>query len=334
MNILFLVLGFILLFKGSDYFVDGSSSIAKSFNIPPIIIGLTIVSFGTSAPEASVSITASMIGNSELALGNILGSNIFNLLIVIGMSSIMQTLTMPKGVLKKEFPFLIFISFLLIILFTNAFTSKINVITKLDGIILFLLFFILMWFLIKFYGKSNSNLSYNRNYISIDDYDVDCRINSLVNERHKQSSTVKATILILLGIISFVLGGKIVVDCATNIASSYSVSNRLLGLTIIAISTSLPEFVTTIIAAIKGESGIAIGNIIGSNIFNLLFTLGISSIINPIFISKNFFIDSIFMILAVFITFFFSVRKKNLDLTEGIILMLFYVFYILHLLAT
>jgi cation:H+ antiporter len=313
MNYLILLVGFAFLIKGADWFVEGASSIARSFKIPPIIIGLTIVAFGTSAPEAAVSFTAALHGSNEIAIGNVVGSNIFNLLAVVGVSSIIYPLAVKKTTILKEFPFAILASLVLWVLshdITFQGYPK-NFLTKADGLILLALFGIFIYYLIEMALTSKEEM------------DV---------EEGKENLTVsKAIVLSLIGIIGIILGGNWVVDSASVIAVNLGMSENLVGLTIVAVGTSLPEFVTSIVAATKKESDIAIGNVLGSNLFNIFLVLGVSAIINPIAVNSIVFFDMIFMLIATVITFIFASTRRIINKPEGIILILMYIGYMSYI---
>lgn len=308
---LFLLLGFLFLVKGADYFVDGSSSIATSLKIPSLVIGLTIVAFGTSAPEAAVSITASIQGQNEIALGNIIGSNIFNLLCVAGMSAFIKPLSVKKSILIKEFPFLILSSILLLVLSDDLIFQQTqnSILSTGDGLVFLMFFCIFMYYLLEVSLNSNNN------------YDT--------NIYKSTMPLSKSVVFSVVGILGIVIGGKLVVDCSSIIALNFGVSEKIIGITIVSIGTSLPEFVTSVVAASKGESDIALGNVIGSNIFNILFILGISSVINPISIDNNLFLDIFIMIIVTIITYIFSIRKKDINKFEGIILIIAYIAYMI-----
>ncbi|MGX4599651.1 calcium/sodium antiporter [Faecalimicrobium sp. JNUCC 81] len=331
MNYIFLIVGFILLVKGADIFVDGSSSIAKILKIPPIIIGLTIVAFGTSAPEAAVSITASINGQNGMAIGNVIGSNIFNLLMVVGASGFISTLLVEKSILSRELPFVLITSILLIVLSADIFISGPSsyTLSRMDGAILLILFAGFVYYLVSSALKSrNSSLNDDETSLDIEVIDRDIMV------QQKSSPMSKSIFLSVVGILAIILGGKIVVDCASNIASSFGISDHLIGLTVVAIGTSLPEFVTSIVAATKGESDLALGNVIGSNIFNILFVLGISALISPMTIDPKLFIDGAIMIIATIITFLFAYRKNNVNKYESLTLMILYVAYMAYLIMT
>ena len=315
---LFLLLGFLFLVKGADYFVDGSSSIATSLKIPSLVIGLTIVAFGTSAPEAAVSITATIQGQNEIALGNIIGSNIFNLLCVAGMSAFIKPLSVKKSILIKEFPFLILSSILLLVLSDDLIFQQTqnSILSTGDGLVFLMFFCIFMYYLLEVsLNSKNEALNSNNNYDT--------------NIYKSTMPLSKSVVFSVVGILGIVIGGKLVVDCSSIIALNFGVSEKIIGITIVSIGTSLPEFVTSVVAASKGESDIALGNVIGSNIFNILFILGISSVINPISIDNNLFLDIFIMIIVTIITYIFSIRKKDINKFEGIILIIAYIAYMI-----
>jgi cation:H+ antiporter len=321
---LLLLLGFLFLVKGADYFVDGASNIATSLKIPSLVIGLTIVAFGTSAPEAAVSITASLQGQNGIALGNVIGSNIFNLLCVVGMSAFIKPLSVKKSILIKEFPFLILSSILLLVLTNDLIFQKLEnpILSNGDGLIFLMFFCIFMYYLLEVSLNSRNEILSTDNRTSLSSTD-NCNSDTCV-------STIplyKAIILSVVGIIGIIIGGKLVVDSASSIALSFGISEKIIGLTIVAIGTSLPEFVTSVVAASKGESDIALGNVIGSNIFNILFILGVSALISPIPVDTSLFLDIVIMILVTIITYIFSIRKKDISKFEGIILITSYAVY-------
>ncbi|HSQ89602.1 calcium/sodium antiporter [Romboutsia sp.] len=326
MNYILLIVGFFLLVKGADYFVDGSSNIAKTLKIPPIIIGLTIVAFGTSAPEAAVSITASLDGQNGMAMGNVLGSNIFNLLMVVGAAGFIKTLHVEKSILSKEFPFLLLASILMIVLSADMILthSTTNMLSRFDGLILLILFVGFVYYLIKMALKAR-NISLEETSISID---ADVVVSTL------EQPISKSIIYSICGMVAIIFGGKLVVSSASYIASTFGVSDQLIGLTVVAIGTSLPEFVTSIIAATKGESDIALGNVIGSNMFNILFVLGISAFISPMAIEPKLIIDGIFMIIVTCLTYFFAIKRKDVNKAESLILIGLYLSYMTYLIMT
>lgn len=312
MSYIILIIGFILLIKGADIFVDGASNIAKKFGIPSIIVGLTIVSLGTSAPELAVSLIASLEGSNGITIGNVLGSNIFNTLIVLGLTSIIMPIIIKKSIIFKDYIVnVIVIIILLILTFGRTLLNNEPGLTRVSGIILLIGCIGYIIYLIKSAKDGNDN-------------NVNEEINIL-------SSSIK----IIIGIIGIILGGNLVVNSASDIAYSFGLSDKLVGLTIVAMGTSLPELVTSMIAAIKGENDIAIGNVLGSNIFNILLILGVSSTINPIVISSSLLVDIVFLIVISFILgiFMFKGKKEKLSLgrVEGLILVLLYISYIAYI---
>ncbi|MBQ3422943.1 MAG: calcium/sodium antiporter [Romboutsia sp.] len=308
MFFLTLIIGFVLLIKGADLFVEGSVSIAKYFNVPAMIIGLTIVALGTSAPEASVSITSSLAGQNEMSIANVVGSNFFNILLVLGVSSIIKTLPVKINTVKKDTPFLILISILLLIFSYNLKLSRF------EGFIFLVIFTYFLFDTIKSSKKSISEINSNESNDS----------------NNKPQSVLKTIIISIIGLVGIVFGGDMVVNSASSIATIFGMSENLIGLTIVAMGTSLPEFVTSIVAVKKGETEIAIGNVIGSNIFNILFVLGISTVIAPLTVSMASLIDIIFMILITLILFFMINKKHNLNKANGILMVLMYVIYMIY----
>ncbi len=336
MNIIILLLGFVLLVKGADIFVEGSSTIAKILKIPPLIIGLTIVAFGTSAPEAAVSITAALNGQNGMAMGNVVGSNIFNLLMVVGISGFIKTLSVDKAIISKEFPFLLLTSILLFVLTFDVSLqgTTTNILSRGDGLVLLMFFAIFMYSLLKSALSSMNNPSLEETSISFDSSSIGYNDDILVKEKTNSKVLIKNILASVIGIILIILGGNMVVSSASNIASDFGVSDQLIGLTIVSIGTSLPEFVTSIIAAIKGESSIALGNVIGSNMFNILFVLGASATISPMSIDPVLFIDTLFMIIVTLITYLFAIQKRDLNKVESIVLVLLYIGYMAYLLIS
>lgn len=331
MNYILLIIGFILLIKGADIFVDSSSNIAKQLKIPSLIIGLTIVAFGTSAPEAAVSITASLKGQNGMAVGNIIGSNIFNILMVVGISGFIKTLSVDKAIISKELPFLLLTSMLLFVL-TNDIslqnTSTI-ILSRGDGIVLLMFFIIFMYSLVSISLKSSSS-----EFSITSDDTINLRENISAKNQINIKTMIKETGLSILGIALIIIGSQIVVDSSSTIASNFGVSDQLIGLTIVSIGTSLPEFVTSIIASIKGESSIALGNVIGSNVFNILFVLGASAFISPLTIDPILFIDLLFMIFVTLLAYLFAIKKSDINKKESFILIILYICYMMYLLIT
>lgn len=312
MSFLILIIGFVLLIKGADVFVEGASSIAKKFNVPSMIIGLTIVAMGTSAPEAAVSITSSLAGQNDMSVANVVGSNFFNILVVLGVSSIIAKLPVQKDTIKKDTPFLILVSALLLIFGINL---KIG---RIEGLALLVLF---TYFLVNTI-KSAKNASESDS--------SETGETAIAIETSTEISLPKTILVSLVGIVGIVVGGDMVVDAATSIATSFGMSANLVGLTIVAVGTSLPEFVTSIVAIKKGETEIAIGNVIGSNLFNILLVLGLAAVINPISMSMLAFIDIIFMVLITVLLYVFMKKKSSLIKSQGIILVVLYIAYMAY----
>lgn len=314
MNYIILIIGFILLIKGADVFVEGASNIAKKFGIPSIIVGLTIVSLGTSAPELAVSLIASFEGNNGITIGNVLGSNIFNTLMVLGLTAIVIPIIIEKSIVIKDYVVNILVTILLLVLSFGGrlFFNKEAGLNRLSGFILIGSCVIYIIYLIKT-AKNQSEDS----------------------EDNKEVNILVSTFKIIIGIIGIIIGGNLVVNSASNIAYSFGLSDKLVGLTIVAMGTSLPELVTSMIAALKGENDIAIGNVLGSNIFNILLILGVSSSIKPIVISNSLLVDMLFLIIISLILgiFMFKGNKEKLRLgkIEGLILVALYIGYMAYI---
>ncbi|MEG1779206.1 MAG: calcium/sodium antiporter, partial [Oscillospiraceae bacterium] len=305
-----LIVGFFFLVKGADLFVDGSSSIAKRFGIPSVIIGLTIVAIGTSAPEIAVSITAAIEGRNEIAVGNILGSNIFNLLVVAGLCAAIKPINVNIDILKRDLPFSILAAVALLImgLDTVIFKTEASFISHIDGFILLILMCIFLFLTIR-------SARENRVVESKQPFDM------------PTPPIGKALISLGIGLVAIIIGGNFVVDSASAIAASFGISQTLIGLTIVAIGTSLPELVTSFVAARKGESDIAIGNVVGSNIFNIFLVLGISGVITPIPFTMFSVIDVTFLIAISLMVYAFSISSKRINRPEGILMILLYIGY-------
>lgn len=313
MSFLTLLIGFALLIKGADIFVDGASSIAKKFNVSPMLIGLTIVAMGTSAPEAAVSVSSSLAGQNDMSIANVVGSNFFNILIVLGVSSIIAKLPVEKETIKKDTPFLIFISILLLALSLNFNLSR------LDGVIFLVLFILFLINMIKSNISSKDiESSSGETAIAIEATDT------------KSIHMPKTLLLCLIGIVGIVFGGDLVVNSATNIATSFGMSANLVGLTIVAMGTSLPELVTSVIAVKKGETEIAIGNVIGSNMFNILLVLGLAALIHSMAVSVVAIIDTIFMTAVTILLYIFIKKNNSLTKIHGIIFVIIYFIYLIY----
>ncbi|MFS0749183.1 calcium/sodium antiporter [Oceanobacillus sp. 1P07AA] len=314
MEYVWLVVGFALLVKGADWFVDGSSNIAKLLRVPPILIGLTIVALGTSAPEATVSIIAALEGTADVSIGNVVGSNIFNITLVVGLAAFIFPLRVQNETIKKEIPFTLLASVALLVLMSDVFLQGLssNMITRSDGVILLLFLTIFMYYIIEVGLKS-------RKESSEEDFS------------NEGISWGKNSLITIIGLAGIIGGGQLVVTNATEIAYSLGMSETLVGLTIVAIGTSLPELVTSISAALKKESEIALGNIVGSNIFNILFVLGASSVITPLAVNEKIFTDIWLMIILTVLLLIFSRTKYRIGRKEGLILALFYIAYMVYI---
>ncbi len=313
MTYILLIIGFALLIKGADLFVNGSSNIAKLLRVPTILIGLTIVAFGTSSPEATVSIIAALEGNADVALGNVVGSNILNITLIVGVTAFLYPLRVESETIRKEIPFTLLASVALLILMSDIALqgSSSNLLTRSDGFILLLFLSIFMYYLIEIGLKSRKE-----------------KADEPVPEDIRWGKNILITIL---GLAAIIFGGDLVVDNGTEIAYSLGMSETLVGLTIIAIGTSLPELVTSISAALKKESEIALGNIVGSNILNILFVLGGSATISPLATNNKMFIDVILMIVLTIILLVFSRTSFRIGKREGFVLVAAYIIYLVYI---
>ncbi|MCP4524187.1 MAG: calcium/sodium antiporter [Candidatus Gracilibacteria bacterium] len=304
MDYILLVIGFVLLIKGSDILVDGASSIAKKFGISALVIGLTIVAFGSSAPELVINLISGYEGKTELAVSNILGSNISNLLLILGLTAIISPITLPKSTVKKEIPFLIFVAALLTLLLSDG------MISLFDAIILSFFFILFLSYTFHIAKKGSD---------SEDDIQI--------------MKNGKASLYIIGGLAGLIVGGKLIVDSAVSIASQYGLTEAFIGVTIIAIGTSLPELAVSIIAALKKKTDMAVGAVVGSNIFNTLWILGATGFLANLPAYNGIHIDlGVNLIASLFIFIFaFTMKKHMLDRTEGIILLCAYLSYIGYL---
>ena len=305
-SILLLIVGFVLLIKGADIFVDGASSTALNLKVSKMVIGLTIVAFGTSAPELAVSIKALLSGSSDIVLGNVVGSNILNILLILGISSLFSSMVVKDNTVKKEIPLTILFSVLLTVLsFDNVFDKKItNVITRTDGFVILLFFIVFIYYLASI-AKNNKEENEEAPY-----------------------KIGKSLLFVLIGLVGIVAGSNLVVDNASAIAKALNVSEKTISLTIVAFGTSLPELVTSVQAARKHENDIAIGNIIGSNIFNIGIVIGLPcALIGNINVGTFNYIDMFTMIGAAVLLFLLTFKKRKLDKGEGLIMLLIFIVY-------
>ena len=301
MDYFLLLLGFFALVKGADLFVDGSSSVAKLLKVPSVIIGLTIVAMGTSAPEASVSIFASLVGNNDIAISNVVGSNIFNSLVVVGLCATLLPFITNPSILKRDLFVNIFASILLFI-----FILDLNL-SRFEGLIFLVLMIGYLYLMIK-----------------------EARKNKIEDEQIAMSPS-KSILYVLIGLAIIIVGGNLVVTSASNIATHFGLSQNLIGLTIVAIGTSLPELVTSIVAVYKKDAGLALGNAIGSNIFNILFILGTSSTLSALSLTQESIFDAGFMIIVAILMYIFGKSKHEFSRSEGIICLVLYVAYTSYL---
>lgn len=316
---IFLIGGFVLLVKGADVFVDGSSGIARFFKIPSLVIGLTIVAFGTSAPEAAVSITASITGQTGIAVGNISGSNIFNILVVLGICAMIKPISVQRSIMNRDYLLMLIACVAFFVVSADIWLgSGTNMVSRGDGIILALFFCIFMYMTIRSALKGRNKPT---------------TLPDVPHEAPKEKKAEppvklpKSIIMAILGLAGVVIGGQLVVNGASDIAKSFGASETLIGVTVVAIGTSLPELVTSIMAARKGENDIAVGNVIGSNIFNILFIISAASIINPLTLDMESLIDMIIMFAVTVMVYLFAVTKKKITRVEGGIMTAMYVAY-------
>ena len=302
-----LAVGFVLLVKGADWFVEGASRVAEKFGISQLVIGLTIVAMGTSLPEAAVSVSAALKGSAEITIGNIVGSNIMNVLLILGITSVITPIAVQMSTVKYEIPFVILVS---AVLMGIGYTD--NVVGRVDGVILWALMLCYLGYLMVM-AKKGEGLSEE------------------MSETDKPMPVWKMLLLIVAGAVMIVVGSDVAVDAATELARIFGMSERLIGLTIVAFGTSLPELVTSATAAIKGKADIAVGTIVGSNIFNILFVVGTSALITPVAYAANFFVDSIVCIATAILLWVLVVRKKRLGRAGGAVMLVCYAGYFIYL---
>lgn len=308
LQIALLVVGFVMLIKGADWFVEGASKIADKLGIPQLVIGLTIVAMGTSAPETAVSISAALKGSADIAVGNVVGSNILNILIILGITSIIIPLSVQKSTIKYEIPFMIVISVIFAVL---GLTDEVIGIG--DGLILIGLFIVYLVYLLRMAKKGQATVE------EVEE----------VEEAGKQDSVIKMIALIIIGGVLIVIGSNVSVDAATALATIFGMDEKLIGLTIVALGTSLPELVTSVTAGIKGKADIAIGNIVGSCIYNILFVIGVSSLITPVIYQASFLVDSIVCVATAVVLLLFVLNKENkLKRWGGITMLVGYAVYL------
>ena len=307
LNIIILVIGFIILIKGADFFVDGASGIAGNFKVSKILIGLTIVAFGTSAPELAVSVKSLLINSGDIVLGNVMGSNILNILLILGLSALVHPLSVKNNTVKKELPITLMITCAFAVLLSDNLFAKniVNSFPRGDGLVLILFFGVFMYYLISMIRNK------------VDD-----------SENNELPSLKKSIALTVVGLIGIVLGSNFVVDSASELAKIIGISERMISLTIVALGTSLPELVTSVTATKKGEYDIAIGNVVGSNIFNIGVVTGIPITLVGGIASINFsYIDIAVMIASILLLFLFSLNDRKISKKEGITFLIIFVIY-------
>lgn len=304
-QLMLLVIGFCLLMKGADWFVEGASGIADKFGIPQLVIGLTIVAIGTSLPEAAVSISAAVKGSAEITIGNVVGSNIMNILVILGLTSVICAVPVQKSTVKYEIPFVIIVTVILglIGLFDNT-------VGRLDGILLWVLMGVYMVYLLRMAKKGTEQGE---------------------EKKEKKQPVWKLLLMVIVGAVMIVGGSDVTVDAATKLATIFGMSERFIGLTIVALGTSLPELVTSVTAAIKGKADIAMGNIVGSNIFNILFVVGTTAVITPVVYNSTFLIDSLIAFGAAVLLLLCVLRKQKLTRPGGLVMLAGYAGYFVYL---
>ena len=317
--LVFLVIGFVLLIKGADFFVEGSSSVAKRLHVPSIIIGLTIVAMGTSLPETAVSVSASLAGNNELAVSNVVGSNIFNLMVVIGVCAILATVNVARETIRRDIPLSLICAGLLMLLGIVGLGDKTGMtLGHLDGVIFIVLFACYIIYMVRTAMKASKE-------------GKKVEIEGGSDEEIKLVSVPVSILFIIGGAIAIAVGGDVTVDAASRIASDLGMSQTLIGLTIVSIGTSLPELVTSIVAAKKNEVDMALGNAVGSNIFNILMVLGIASAISPITLIRENIIDLCVLIVFTVCVWIFAATKKRIGKVEGFCMIALYVAYAIYI---
>lgn len=302
--IILLVVGFVMLIKGADWFVEGAAGIAARFGIPQLVIGLTIVAMGTSAPEAAVSIAAALSGNAGITIGNVIGSNIMNVLLILGITAVIIPVPVQDSTVKWEMPFMHIITIVLAVLGVTG-----GVISHKEGVVLWVLFLIYLVYLFRMAKKGNA-----------------------VEVEEEILPLWKQLLMLVIGSAGIVFGSELTVDNATIIAETLGMDDRLIGLTIVAFGTSLPELVTSVTAARKGKADIAIGNIVGSNVFNILFVVGTTALITPVAFKAGFLIDSAVALGAGLLLWFGVMKDHRLKRPAGIVMLMAYVLYFIYLL--
>lgn len=320
--ILLLAVGFAFLVKGADFFVEGSSSIAKKLKVPPIIIGLTIVAMGTSLPETAVSVTASLVQNNELAVSNVVGSNIFNLMFVIGVCSILTSIMVQKATVVRDIPLSLGCALFLLVLGISGLGDKAGMtLGHADGVIFLIVFAGYIFTMVRSAMKARAA----GQKVEIEGVE-EC-------DNMKELSYGKSILFLIVGAAAIAFGGDLTVDTASRIAIELGMSQTLVGLTIVSIGTSLPELVTSVVAARKNEVDMAVGNAVGSNIFNILMVLGISSAISPVALIRENIIDIVLLMVFSVMVWIFAGTRKKIERKEGIIMVVVYLVYCAYIIA-
>ncbi|MDE5892670.1 MAG: calcium/sodium antiporter, partial [Acetatifactor sp.] len=307
LQLLLLTVGFVMLIKGADWFVDGASKIADKFGIPQLVIGLTIVAMGTSAPEAAVSIASALKGNAGITIGNVVGSNIMNVLVILGLTAVVRAVAVKKSTICYELPFTIVVTVVLAVLGLWD-----NTVSRLDGVILWVLMIVYLIYLLRMAKKGQD-------------------VAEDVPELTEKDTPLRMLLSTVIGVVLIVWGADVTVDAATELAHLFKIDDRLIGLTIVAFGTSLPELVTSVTAAIKGKADIAVGNIVGSNIFNILFVVGTAALITPVDYSKGFLVDSVVAVGTMVLLLICVLPKKRLSRLGGLVMLAGYAAYFVYL---
>ncbi len=323
LNILLLLVGFVLLIKGADIFVDGASSTAENFGVSKMLIGLTIIAFGTSAPEFAVSVSAFMSGKTDMILGNVIGSCILNILLILGLAAVIRPLRITDNTIRKEIPLCMLISALLVVLFLDNVLGNgpVNQITREDGLVIILFFSVFLYYLVSLAVKRKPA----KNKMEATE-EVEAKGES--EEKGPKFGLGKSLLFVAVGLVGIVIGSQLVVDNASAMATAFGMSERLIALTIVAFGTSLPELVTTVVAGKKGEQELAVGNIIGSNIFNICIVLGVPVLIFGAIVPVEFQMIDLFMLIAsAVILFLCSVFTKKITRSEGVAMLAIFAIY-------
>ncbi|WP_411843921.1 calcium/sodium antiporter [Salinicoccus sp. HZC-1] len=314
MAYIILIIGFVLLIKGADYFVEGASNIAVKLNVSPLLVGLTIVAFGTSSPEATVSILAALDDSAGMVLGNVIGSNIFNITVALGVTAMIAPLTVQSETIRKEIPFSLLAGVVLLVLMADVALEGAaeNVVTRGDGLIILLFFAVFLYYVFEMALKNRTQA----------DSSVDADVGS---------PWLKNILLTIGGLAAIIFGGRLVVNSATEIALALGMSETLVGLTIVAIGTSLPELITSVTAAIKKKGDIAIGNAVGSSIFNIFFVAGSAATVAPLALDAKIFTDTWILIILTILLLIFSRTRYTIGRAEGFVLVLAYAVYLVYI---